>query len=167
MSGGAFYQESSVIEFSREKLIALKSLYEELQGKSLLIAYNFKHELARILKIFSKEKVCVVKGGTKHKDLISIKDNWNAGNIPILLVQPQAMSYGLNLQKGGYNICWFSPPEDLDVYYQLNKRLDRVGQKNLVSIYHLVSKKTLDIGIFNTLRKKENIQEYLKKELYV
>ena len=82
-------------------------------------------------------------------------------------MQPQAMSHGQNLQKGGHHICWFSPPEDLDVYYQLNKRLDRPGRLDVITVHHLVSKKTLDKGIFSALSKKDNIQEFFKGELYV
>lgn len=171
LSGGAFYYNEDeigeVVINSNAKICKLKELFYELQGKNLVIAYNFNHELARICQAFNKEvKIAVIKGGLKEADFKDIKLRWNTQKIDILVVQPQAFAYGINIQKGGHHICWFSPPNDLDLYYQLNKRLDRTGQTETVTVHHLISKGTLDRKIFKLLKEKNDLQELLKRELY-
>ena len=64
-------------------------------------------------------------------------DAWNKGEIPMLLVHPKSAGHGLNLQKGGHILVWFSFTWSLEEYQQLNKRLHRQGQTDVVQTIHI------------------------------
>ena len=96
-----------------------------------------------------------------EKDVI----DWNNGEIQILLAQPQSASYGLNLQKGGHHIIWFSLTWNLEHYQQANARLYRQGQEKPVIIHHLIAKDTVDEVVYSALQKKESVQDNLLKSL--
>ena len=68
------------------------------------------------------------------------------------------MGHGLNMQKGGSTICWFSLTEDLEIYEQANARLARLGQENEVIIHHLIGKNSIEEIIYNALQNKADIQ---------
>ena len=53
-------------------------------------------------------------------------------------------------------IVWFSLTYDAELYAQLNKRLHRNGQKETVSIVHLLAKGTIDERVLKVLEKKED-----------
>lgn len=135
------------------KLDALESLYEELSGAPLLVAYNYKHDLERIQARF--------------KDAASIKDKgaidkWNQGKIKMLLAQPASAGHGLNLQHGGHHLCWFGLSWSLELYEQFNARLHRQGQSKPVFAYHILGTDTLDYQVLDRLTSKRSVQDTLK-----
>ena len=167
-SGVCSNENFGVIRFHDVKLDLLKQLLREVQGKNLLIAYNFNVEL-KMLKTFLNNldlTFTVFKGGMKDKEKEIIKNDWNEERISILLAQPQAMAKGLNLQYGGHHICWFSPTESWLTYYQLNKRLDRADQKFDVLVHHLIVKGTIDEDIYKGLQQKEDADKFVNLSLY-
>lgn len=77
----------------------------------------------------------------------------------MLLVHPASAGHGLNLQKGGSLIIWFSLTWSLELYQQANKRLHRSGQQHTVVIHHLVAKGTIDEDILKSLQEKKQGQD--------
>lgn len=140
-------------EFHKAKLEAMADLVDELQGNTLLVAYQFKTDLARIKKAFPQARELGKKSETQ--------DEWNRGEIPILLVHPKSAAHGLNLQHGGNNVLWYGPTWSLEDYIQLNKRLHRSGQTKPVMVHHLVVPGTLDEGVMAALDSKNLTQEVL------
>ena len=65
------------------KLDALESIVEELNGAPLLVAYQYKHDLARLKKKFP-HGVALGKGKQGNKDM----EAWNRGEIPIMFAHP-------------------------------------------------------------------------------
>ena len=124
----------------------------------MLLFYIFQHEKDRILEALKEYKIRVLQD---EKDVI----DWNNGEIQILLAQPQSASYGLNLQKGGHHIIWFSLTWNLEHYQQANARLYRQGQEKPVIIHHLIAKDTVDEVVYSALQKKESVQDNLLKSL--
>ena len=142
-TGGAVYLEDHSYEVvGTEKIEALENLVEEMAGEPLLVAYQFNHELERLLKVFPT--ALAIKGGMNRKDISNRVSKWNEGNIPILFVQPQAAAHGLNLQFGGAAICWYSMTYNLEDFIQLIARLNRQGQVSIVRNYMLIAKGTID-----------------------
>lgn len=140
-------------EFNDGKLDDLESIYEQANGQPVLVFYHFKHDRERILKRFNFAV-----------DLTS--DNitaWNEGKIPLMIAQPQSSGHGLNLQAGGHIIVWFGLTWSLEQYQQANKRLDRQGQTKPVTVYHLITKNTIDERIMAILTKKAKGQNALLK----
>lgn len=137
-SNGAVYTDDcgNWSELHTAKLDALAELADENPGENLLIAYNYKSDLARLKARFP---AAVVLG----KDQQTI-DDWNAGRVSMLLAHPASAGHGLNLQAGGSVIVWFGLSWSLELYQQFNGRLHRQGQQKPVRVIHLVAGGCID-----------------------
>ena len=122
--------------------------------------YNFQHDKIRVLKALEKSKLRVreLKGPQDE-------DDWNAGNIDILLAHPASCAYGLNLQQGGNHVIWFGLTWNYELYTQANARLHRQGQKEKVIIHLLICSGTRDEDVMQALERKENVQEWVMESL--
>lgn len=118
MANGAIYtDDKNVVNIHDRKLEALEDLVESANGKSVLVAYWFKHDKDRI-----RERM-------EARELKEPQDfaDWNAGKIPVALIHPASAGHGLNLQKGGSILIWFGLTWSLELYQQTNARLWRQG----------------------------------------
>lgn len=140
-----------------EKLNALQDIIEDNPDENLLVAYNFKSDLERILARFPQAVVLDQDPETLAR--------WNRGEISMLLAHPQSASHGLNAQRGGRMIVWFSLNWSLEYYLQFNGRLHRQGQTLPVRIVHLVCNNTIDERVVKVLRQKDIVQSDLLKAL--
>lgn len=153
MANGAVYGENrKVLHIHDRKLDALEDLMEAANGKPLLVAYWYEHDLQRIKARFKSAR-CI--------DTIQDIDDWNAGKIPLALIHPASAGHGLNLQEGGCTIVWFGLTWSLELYQQLNARLWRQGQKHTVVIHHIVTKGTHDEDVLRALDNKDTRQSAL------
>lgn len=160
-------EESNRVEYDihRVKLDALHDLADEYQGQPLLVVYEFKSDVRRILAEFKTARL--FDGST------AMEDTWNRGEIPLMLVHRKSAAHGLNLQFGGNNVVWYVPCYSLEDYIQLNKRLHRSGQTKPVMIHHLIAEGTIDEDVIAALSGKNDMQEALlnalkkRVELYV
>lgn len=150
LAGGAIYADGgSVMKIHSHKLDALEDLIEAQNGKPVLIAYWYQHERDRIMERFECREI---------RTDVDIAD-WNAGIIPIALIQPSSAGHGLNLQNGGSTIIWYTMPWSLELYQQTNARLWRQGQNaDTVVIHHLVAEGTIDEDIMKVLENKDKTQ---------
>ena len=153
LANGAIYDDDgNIIEFHDRKLDALEDLIEAANGKPLLVAYWFKHDLQRIKKRFNVREI------KSSKDIT----DWNNGDIPVAVIHPASAGHGLNLQAGGSNLSWFGLPWSLELYQQTNARLWRQGQTSgTVVIEHIITKGTIDERILKALSLKEVTQNAL------
>ena len=152
MTGGAVYDEDGrVQEIHDEKIKTLEDLIEAANGKPVLIYYAYRHELERIKKHLD----CRVLD--KPKDI----EDWNKGEIPVMLAHPASAGHGLNLQAGGSTIIWFGLTWSLEIYQQTNARLWRQGQKDTVVIHHIIAKDTIDEDVMLALKRKDKTQTAL------
>lgn len=153
MANGAVYGENhKVLQVHDRKLDALEDLVEAANGKPLLVAYWYKHDLQRIRARFKNAR-CI----DTQKDIA----DWNAGKIPLALIHPASAGHGLNLQDGGCVIVWFGLTWSLELYQQLNARLWRQGQKQTVVIHHIITAGTHDEDVMAALEKKDMRQSAL------
>lgn len=153
MANGAVYSDDeSVMEIHDRKLDALEDIIESMNGKPLLVAYWFKHDLERIKKRFEIREI-------KSSEDIS---DWNSGKIPVALIHPASAGHGLNLQSGGSTLVWFGLTWSLELYQHTNARLWRQGQTaDTVVIQHIVAKGTIDEQIMKALKTKDTTQAAL------
>jgi SNF2 family DNA or RNA helicase len=156
--GGRVYNEDHVpVTLHQMKLDALQDLIEQANGQPVLIYYSFLHERDAILKLYPTAKLITDPG---------VIDDWNKGQIPILLAHPASAGHGLNLQEGGHIIIWYNLTYDLELYQQANKRLHRMGQQHPVLIHHITCKGLLDSTILNhVLKEKSSLQSALMTDL--
>ena len=161
LANGAVYDEDrQVHEVHDCKIEAFLELVESLQGKPVLVFYNYQHDRERILKALEKSGLRIRELKTTQDE-----DDWNAGRIDILLTHPASSAYGLNLQQGGNHVIWFGLTWNYELYTQANKRLHRQGQVNKVIIHHLVSTGTRDEDVMAALRRKDDVQNWVMESL--
>ena len=161
MAGGAVYDgEGTAHAIHAQKLDALEDLVESANGRPVLVAYWFKHDLERIKSRFKVREI---------KTSADIRD-WNAGIIPVAVIHPASAGHGLNLQAGGSTLIWFGLTWSLELYQQTNARLWRQGQSETVVIHHIITDDTVDGRVLKALQNKEKTQDGLiaavKAELY-
>ena len=151
-NGGIYDADHNVLFFHERKLDALEDIIEAANGQPVLVAYWFKHDLARIQERFSVREI-----RSSH----DIAD-WNSGRIPVACIHPASAGHGLNLQAGGNTLVWFGLTWSLELYQQTNARLWRQGQRaDTVVIHHIVTKNTIDEQILSALERKDTTQTAL------
>ena len=153
LANGAIYSDDGdTVEFHNRKLDALEDIIEAANGKPLLVAYWFKHDLERIKQRFDVREI------KSSKDIT----DWNSGKIPVAVIHPASAGHGLNLQAGGSTLIWFGLTWSLELYQQTNARLWRQGQTaGTVVIQHIITKGTIDERILKALSRKELTQNSL------
>ena len=158
MANGAVYSDDlSVMQIHERKLDALEDIIEAANGKPVLVAYWFKHDLSRITERLRKLNVIYQKLDSDE----SIR-KWNAKELQVGLIHPASAGHGLNLQSGGSTMVWFGLTWSLELYQQTVARLWRQGQtENTVVIQHIVTAGTIDERILKALEQKDNTQSAL------
>jgi SNF2 family DNA or RNA helicase len=152
MANGSVYDsDHNEHHIHDRKLDALEDLIEGANGKPVLVAYWFKHDLVRIRERFDVREL---------KTSGDISD-WNAGKIPVAVIHPASAGHGLNLQYGGCTLVWFGLTWSLELYQQTNKRLHRQGQKDTVIIHHILTEDTMDEQVMGALQRKDQTQAAL------
>lgn len=158
VANGAIYSDGGeVVGVHERKLDALEDIIEGANGKPLLVAYWFKHDLERIKKRLDKL-------GTKYGilDQPEMIRKWNARELEVGLVHPASAGHGLNLQTGGNTIVWYGLTWSLELYQQAIARIYRQGQKEkTVVVIHIVSKGTMDETVLKALKRKNATQSRL------
>jgi SNF2 family DNA or RNA helicase len=140
-----------------EKLEALAELVEEMQGRPLLVCYEFIHDREAIMEAFPQ----AVDIG-QVKNTAYVVQQFNEGKIPLMIGHPRSMGHGLNLQEACKDICWFGITWDLELYQQAIARIWRQGQMApIVSVHHFVAENTKDEDVVAALAGKDRTQNRL------
>lgn len=156
-SSGAVYDEDGKVHYIHDlKFETLDEILEDNPADNILVAYNYKHELDRLLDRYPFA-VKLDKEGKAVKD-------WNEGKIKMLLAHPASAGHGLNLQHGGSLIVWFGFNWSLELYQQFNARLHRQGQKNVVRNLHIAVGQ-IEYRLMKSLAKKDVTQQELLDSL--
>ena len=151
-NGAVYDAEHQWHEVHNEKLEALEEDMEAANGNPVLVFYQFKSDMERILKHFKAYKPQVLNGDKEIK-------SWNEGKIQMLLAHAASAGHGLNLQFGGHHIEWFGVPWGLELYQQAVARLDRQGQTMPVINSRLIAKGTIDEEVLAALERKASVQD--------
>jgi len=156
-NGAIYTDEGGRINIHHLKLDALEDIIEAANGKPLLVAYWFHHDLERITTRLNAMNIpfqCL--------DSASSIAKWNRGKLPVALIHPASAGHGLNLQSGGSHLVWFGLTWSLELYQQTNARLWRQGQNSsTVVIQHIVTEGTIDERILKALEGKQKTQDAL------
>ena len=158
MANGAIYTDDGEIQLIHDKkLDALEDMIEAANGKPVLVAYWFKHDLKRIMLRLAEKKIPVEK-----LDSDASIAKWNKGEIPVALIHPASAGHGLNLQSGGNTLIWFGLTWSLELYQQTVARLWRQGQTaGTVVVEHIITAGTIDERVMKALELKDNTQSAL------
>ena len=144
------------------KIEALESIIEEANGAPVLVSYNFKSDMERLLQHFRQARVLDTNSDTIKR--------WNAGQIPVLLAHAAACGHGLNLQYGGNILARFGVGWDLELHMQILERIGPLRQKQAgfdrpVYDMPILARDTMDEGVMERLKTKRSVQEILLEAL--
>lgn len=158
MANGAVYSDSrETLKVHDRKLDALEDLIESANGKPVLVAYWFRHDLERITERLQQIKIKFSRLNSSE----SIR-SWNSGELPVALIHPASAGHGLNLQQGGSTLVWFGLTWSLELYQQTIARLWRQGQtQETVVVQHIITRGTIDEDVMRALSRKETSQASL------
>ena len=152
-------EESDEAEITHHHMIRMdvvKEILEDAQGAPALIFYRFQEDKRRLLHL---------DGAVDVKTPHSV-ERWNKGNIPILLAHPASAGHGLNLQKGGSLMIWYSMDWSSEYYTQGVGRLVRQGQPSpAVAVHHIVARDTVDEEVLGVVQGRISRQDALLRVL--
>jgi len=144
-----------------EKLEALTELVEEMQGRPLLVAYEFEADQEAIMERFDGTKglpAAIDLGRCKNPE--RVVEQFNRGEIPLLIAHPASAGHGLNLQDACNTLCWYGITWNLEYYDQFNARVYRSGQgSSQVMVHHIVCEGTKDEDVMSALEGKDRTQK--------
>lgn len=144
-----------------EKLKALENLIEEMQGRPLLLMYEFIADGQRIMERFPQ-----AINVTGSKDINKVVRDFNEGKIPVLIGHPKSAGHGLNLQEACSDICWYGTGLDLELWLQAIARVWRQGQKSsTVRNHFIMARNTTDELMIEGLARKDSDQEDVDQAL--
>ena len=155
-NGAVYSDDGQVARIHDRKLDALEDIIESANGKPVLVAYWYQHDLERI-----QERLNELDIDFARLDKEQNIRRWNAGDVPVGLIHPASAGHGLNLQSGGNILVWFGLTWSLELYQQTVARLWRQGQQNTVSVIHIITAKTIDERIMDALEAKDHTQSAL------
>lgn len=140
---------------NKEKLSTFKDLLQSTDDR-LIVFYNFVNELTALTEILiqNERPFSVVNGETK--DLTAYENEENS----VTLIQYQAGSMGLNLQKAN-KIVYFTPPLSSELFEQSKKRTHRIGQERTCFYYYLTCRNSIETKIYDTLKMRRDYTEKL------
>lgn len=159
LAAGAIYNDDTRTTFSEthdEKLQALEEIFDECGGMPLLVAYQFKHDLARLLKAFPKGvDLSTEKGLAKFM----------AGEADYGFGHPASIGHGFDGMQDVTNIIvFFSGDFNLEYREQIIERVGPVrqlqsGYKRKVLIYDIIAEDTVDEVVLKRQMDKCSVQE--------
>lgn len=140
VSGGAVYSDTKeVVEFDiAPRLAALMETLEETENK-VIVFVPFTHTIELVSKFLHGQKVTneIINGAVSAAERTRIVNRFQTQPDPrVLVIQPQAASHGVTLTAADTIVFW-SPVMSVETYLQCIARIDRVGQKNRMTVVHL------------------------------
>ena len=100
----------------------------------------------------------MLTGTTGKEERMRLVEQFNSGNIPVFLISLKAGGTGLNL-TGADVVIHYDPWWNTAAQNQATDRAHRIGQKNVVTVYKLVSQGTIEEKIIDIQEKKKKLAE--------
>ncbi|MFB6724907.1 helicase-related protein [Kribbella sp. NPDC056345] len=146
-----------------EKIQKTSHLIRQNAGEPALVAYHFKSDKEQLHTRLNKTGIPTeVFDGSR-----TMIHRWNAKDIPAMLIHPASAGAGLNLQRGGSTLIWYTLPFLLDFYQQTIGRVYRPGQTEPVKVYRIITDGTQDERMPGVLSTKRQLQDRLLRSVDV
>jgi SNF2 family DNA or RNA helicase len=145
-----------------EKRAWLEDLIQDVEGP-LLLVYNYLEDLRMI------QDVCGPMPYLGHNVTDAGSDAairaWNSGRLRFMAMHPASGGHGLNLQAGGADMAWISPPWSPEQWEQSIARLHRPGQGRHVMVRVCAATNTVDEMKINRVQNRMTAQKAFEQYL--
>ena len=163
LSGGAVYtDDSNIVEFDvTPRLKVLEEVLDETLHK-VLVFVPYRHTLTLLKKHLDALNISneVISGDVTANQRSTIFNSFQRLSDPrVLLIQPQAASHGVTLTAADTVVFW-SPVMSVETYLQCVARINRVGQKNAMTVIHLQGSE-VERRMYAMLQNKVDMHEKL------
>lgn len=142
-------------------------ILNNMSEHKIVVFSQFTSMLKRIEESIKKKNIEYVylDGSTTAKKRVELVDKFNNNNnIKVFLISLKAGGTGLNLTSSDI-VIHFDPWYNPSIHDQASDRTHRIGQKNVVNIYKLIAKDTIEEKIFLMQEDKRNlISEVLEND---
>ncbi len=161
-ASGFLYSDGDTVPAHAAKLDVLESIFEEQAGAPLLVAYYFKGTLAALVKRFPQARVLDAKTSTI--------DEWNRGEIPMLLAHYKSAGHGLNLAEGGCDMALIDHDFNMEEREQIIERIGptrqaQAGLDRVVNLYEIVVEGSIDSLVLSRTAGKVGVNDALMNHL--
>jgi SNF2 family DNA or RNA helicase len=140
ISGGAVYTDNrEVLNFDiKPRLKVLLETVQETEHKTIVFV-PYRHTIDIVSNYLADNGITneLIHGDISATDRATIINRFQTQDQPrVLVIQPQSASHGVTLTRANTVVFW-SPIMSVEVYLQCIARIDRVGQKNKMTVVHL------------------------------
>ena len=153
-----WHSNSSKLEAMTDKLMPLLE-----QGNRVLIFSQFTSFLQMAKETILQQgitDILYLDGSTPLKQRQRMVDDFQAGKARVFLISLKAGGLGLNLTGANYVIHldpWWNPA----IEQQATDRAYRIGQKQKVTVYHIIAEHTIEEKILRLHQTKQSLADSL------
>ena len=125
-------------------------------GHKVLLFSQFTTMLDRLAEQLKKLGIdyYMLTGSVNKEKRMQMVDSFNKDDVPVFCISLKAGGTGLNLTAADI-VIHYDPWWNVAVQNQATDRAHRIGQKNVVTVYKLVSQGTIEEKIIDIQEKKE------------
>ena len=166
VAGFLYDAELKATRLHQVKLDWLQEIIASLDGQPLLVAYEFREDIAALNRMLGTE-VPYLGGDVPSAVAERHVEAWNAGRLAVMALHPASAGHGLNLQAGGHHLAWLGLTWSAELYQQTLKRIHRPGQKQRVTVHICLAEGTVDEmkrdRVIDKLSAQEAFQRHLQR----
>lgn len=131
-------------------------------GHKLLLFSQFTTMLERIQNRLTAQNISFysLTGATPKETRASMVESFNKGDVQVFCISLKAGGTGLNLTAADM-VIHYDPWWNVAVQNQATDRAHRIGQQNVVTVYKLIAKDTIEENIMKLQDKKKELAEEL------
>lgn len=157
-SGFIIDDDGEVHDLKCQKYSILEELVTSILPSKVVIFANFKYSISKIAKMLDKQKIkyIILDGDTKDK--LVWKKFQSDEDIKVFIGQYQSAKEGIDLFASTH-VIYFEPCQDTRTLAQSQDRCHRIGVREPVNYYHLLTEKTVDESIYHLLEKGESLNQ--------
>lgn len=155
-------REGELVHLSANpKFSDLDDFLEELGGKKVVVVCQFKEEIKQTILRYKALGARAIYGDIPMEERTqTIRDFQNGNDCNLIVLQPQAAGHGITLTAAAH-LVFLSLDYNFEYYYQVAKRIERLGQKQAMFVIHTLARyadgtPTIDEDLLSVLGFKSN-----------
>ncbi len=129
-------------------------------GNQVLLFSQFTQALEVLRELLEKERIgyYLLTGSTSKEKRAKMVESFNQDKTPVFLISLKAGGTGLNLTAASI-VIHFDPWWNMAAQNQATDRAHRIGQKQVVTVYKLIMKDTLEEKILRLQERKAQLSD--------